>query len=82
MLRIVRLSREGGLTFLEYTPERRAGVLELKIMYDEAARLREEDNILAYANQIVDIEIYYARLDPSFFDRLAQAEKMLLSHAL
>jgi hypothetical protein len=30
---------------------------------------------LRYANQIADIEIFYSKLDPSFFDRLAQAEK-------
>ena len=75
MSRTDRLSRESGITFLEYTPERRAGVLELKIMFDEAARLREEDNIVAYANQIADIEVFYAKLNPSFFHRLAQAEK-------
>lgn len=69
------MSREHSLTFLEYTPDRRAGVLELKIMFDEAARLREEDNIWAYANQIADIEMFYVQLDPYFADRLAQAEK-------
>lgn len=63
------------MTFIRSTPERRAGVLQLKLMFDEAHRLREEDNIWGYAHQIAEIDLAYAKLNPKYADKLTQKEK-------
>lgn len=63
------------MDFIKSTPERRAGVLQLKLMVDEAHRLREEDNIWGYAHKIADIDLALAKLDPYYSDKLPQKEK-------
>jgi hypothetical protein len=61
--------------FIKSTPERRTGVLRLKLMFDEAHRLREAYNIEAYANQIAEIVLAYARLNPRYAEKISQKEK-------
>jgi len=52
------------IEFLRSTPERRAAVFEIKLMFDEAHRLGEEENLEAYAHQIAQIETHMAAINP------------------
>ena len=51
-------------TFIRNTPERRAAIFQIKLMFDEAHRLREEGNIPAYGKQIGLIDLAFANIDP------------------
>jgi hypothetical protein len=51
--------------FIRSTPERRAGIAAIKLMIDEAHRLRENSNLEAYSNMIADIELVQVKIDPS-----------------
>jgi hypothetical protein len=46
------------------TPERRAGVLKIKLMIDEAHRLREDYDLFAYANIIANIHMALVEINP------------------
>ena len=56
---------ELNFNFLRSTPERRAAVFEIKLMFDEAHRLAEDGNLDAYARQIAQIELQMAIIDPT-----------------
>jgi hypothetical protein len=63
------------MALIRSTSERRAGVLKLKLMFDEAHRLREEGNIEAYANQIAEINLTYFKLNPEHADKIPLIEE-------
>ncbi len=59
--------------YLRSTPERRAAIFKIKLMFDEAHRLREEGNLAALAEQIADIQIHMAEINRG-------REKALFTH--
>lgn len=61
--------------FIRSTPERRARIFQLKLMFDEAYRLRQDYDIEAYANQIAEIDLAYAKLNPRYADKMVEEEK-------
>jgi len=50
--------------WLRSTPERRAAVFQIKLLFDEAHRLGEGYDLNAYADQIAQIETAMAEVDP------------------
>jgi hypothetical protein len=61
--------------FIRSTAERRAGITAIKLMIDEAHRLRENSDLEAYSNIIADIELARFRLHPEKIDKISQAEE-------
>jgi hypothetical protein len=61
--------------FIRSTRERRAEILVIKQMIDEAHRFRESWDLEAYANLMADIEIARVKLDPQSIDKISQAEE-------
>lgn len=64
--------------FIRSTPERRAGVFELKLMLDEAHRLRESGQLRPYANKVADITIAHHMLHPQLDE--SNQEVMLIAY--
>jgi hypothetical protein len=63
------------VTYIRSTPERRAKLLVIKQMIDEAHRLREHRKIIDYANIIADIYMARIKLDPESIEEIPQAEQ-------
>lgn len=61
--------------FIRSTPKRRAGITAIKLMIDEAHRLRENRDLTDYANMLADIELARVRLDPEPGTTIYEAEK-------
>jgi hypothetical protein len=72
-----RRSPDGSIVgFVKNTHERRMGVLQIKIMFDEANLLREESKITAYADKLAEIEIALGSLHPDRSGEEDQRETM------
>lgn len=52
------------MTFTRSTPERRAAVFAIKLLFDEAHRLGEAGDLAAYARAIAGIETALAAINP------------------
>jgi hypothetical protein len=63
------------VTFTRSTKERRAELLAIKQMIDEAHRFREDRNLGAYANLVADIELARIKINPAKIHKISQAEK-------
>jgi hypothetical protein len=50
--------------FIRSTSKRRAETFRIKLMFDEAHRLREEGHLRAYANKVAEITVAHSHLDP------------------
>jgi hypothetical protein len=61
--------------FIRSTRKRRAGIVAIKHMIDEAHRFRESWDLEAYSNIIADIELARVRLDPEPGTTISEAEK-------
>jgi hypothetical protein len=62
------MAKEPPFIFIDNTPERRTGVFQLKLMFDEAYRLRDEYDLAGYADQVAAIKLAYLRLNPTYAD--------------
>jgi hypothetical protein len=54
-----------NISFMRSTFKRREGLHDLKLMIDEAHRLREEGRLRACSNKIADIYVTYRHLEPT-----------------
>jgi hypothetical protein len=62
--------------FIRSTPERRAGITAIKLMIDEAHRLRENCDLADYANMVADIELALAKINPKRAYSISKAEEL------
>jgi hypothetical protein len=61
--------------FIRSTPERRAGITAIKLMVDEAHRLRENSDLEAYSNIVGNIELALTKINPKKADEIPRAEE-------
>lgn len=50
--------------FVRSTSKRRVETFRIKLLFDDAHRLREEGHLRAYANKVAEITVAHSRLDP------------------
>ena len=54
-----------NISFMRSTSRRREGLHDLKLMLDEAHRLREEGRLKACSNKVADFYVAYRHLEPT-----------------